>query len=118
MHTPKRAIIINSPHSGRSAQLSKAIAHLQQSGIEVVNTITIATLDNLPPQGTTWKESGIDVAVAAGGDGLVGGVITHIAASGLPLGIFPLGASNDIAPSLRIPQDIELATQLSAQATE
>ena len=56
MHTPQRAIIINSPHSGRSAQLSEAITHLQQSGIEVVNTIAIATLDNLPPQGTTWKE--------------------------------------------------------------
>jgi len=68
MHTPQRAIIINSPHSGRSAQLSEAITHLQQTGIEVVNTIAIATLDNLPPQGTTWKESGIDVAVAAGGD--------------------------------------------------
>jgi len=118
MHSPQRAIIINSPHSGRSAQLSEAITHLQQTGIEVVNTIAIATLDNLPPQGTTWKESGIDVAVAAGGDGLVGGVITHIAASGLPLGILPLGTSNDIARSLQIPQDIELAAQVIARGKE
>src|SRR6266404_8727620 len=118
MYTPQRVIIINSPHSGRSAQLSEAITHLQQSGIEVVNTIAIATLDNLPPQGTTWKESGIDVAVAAGGDGLVGGVITHIAASGLPLGILPLGTSNDIARSLQIPQDIESAAQTIARGKE
>src|SRR5258708_15582832 len=109
MHTPKRAIIINSPHSGRSAQLSEAIAHLQQSGIEVVNTITIAALDNLPPQGTTWKESGIDVAVAAGGDRFVGGVITHNSASGLPLGILAPRTSNDIARSLPRSQEIQSA---------
>jgi len=83
-----------------------------------VNTISIADLDQLPAQGTTWKESGIDVAIAAGGDGLVGGVITHIAESGLPLGILPLGTSNDIARSLHIPQDLQAAAQVIAQGKE
>ena len=46
------------------------------------------------------------MAISGGGDGLVGGVITHIAESGLPLGILPLGTSNDIARSLHIPQDL------------
>ena len=115
---PQRAIVINSPHSGRSAKLAEAITHLEQSGLEVVKSISIAALDDLPAQGTTWKESGIDVAIAAGGDGLVGGVITHIAESGLPLGILPLGTSNDIARSLRIPQDILEAAQVIAQGKE
>jgi diacylglycerol kinase family enzyme len=65
-----------------------------------------------------WKESGIDVAIAAGGDGLVGGVKTHIADSGLPLGILPLGTSNDIARALHIPQDIGDAAQAIAQGRE
>jgi len=58
------------------------------------------------------------MAIAAGGDGLVGGVITHIDESGLPLGIMPLGTSNDIARSLHIPQDIQAAAQVIAQGEE
>jgi diacylglycerol kinase (ATP) len=115
---PQRAIVVHSPHSGRSEKLAEAITHLEQTGVELVNTISIADLDNLPAQGTTWKESGIDLAIAAGGDGLVGGVITHIAESGLPLGILPLGTSNDIARSLRIPQDLQAAAQVIAQGKE
>src|SRR6266480_4885609 len=115
---PQRAIVIHSPHSGRSEKLVEAITHLKQTGVEVVNTISIADLDQLPAQGTTWKESGIDVAIAAGGDGLVGGVITHIAESGLPLGILPLGTSNDTSRALHIPQDIGEAAQVIAQGNE
>ncbi len=115
---PQRVILIHSPHSGRSSKLPDAIKHLEQTGLEVVNSISIADLDDLPAQGTPWKESGVDVAIAAGGDGLVGGVITHIAESGLPLGILPLGTSNDIARALHIPQDIGVAAHVIAQGRE
>jgi diacylglycerol kinase family enzyme len=114
----KRVILVHSPHSGRSSKLSEAITYLKQTGLEVVNTISIADLDDLPAQGATWRESGIDVAIAAGGDGLVGGVITHIAESGLPLGILPLGTSNDVARALHIPQDIQEAAQVIAEGKE
>jgi diacylglycerol kinase (ATP) len=115
---PQRVIVIHSPHSGRSSKLPEALKHLEQAGLEVVNSISIAKLDNLPAQGTPWKESGVAVAIAAGGDGLVGGVITHIAESGLPLGILPLGTSNDIARALHIPQDIGEAAHAIAQGKE
>ena len=118
MQTSQRVIVIHSPHSGRSSKLSEALTYLEQAGLEIVNTISIADLDNLPAQGITWKESGIDMAIAAGGDGLVGGVITHIDESGLPLGIMPLGTSNDIARSLHIPQEIQAAAQVIAQGEE
>lgn len=118
MQRSQRVIVIHSPHSGRSSKLLEAIAYLQQTGLEIVNTISIASLDDLPAQGTIWKQSGIDVAIAAGGDGLVGGVITHIAESGLPLGILPLGTSNDVARSLHIPQDLNAAAQVIAWGTE
>src|SRR6266851_225416 len=118
MQTSRRVIVIHSPHSGRSEKLSQALELLQHSGIEVTDCISIADLDNLPPQGTNWMQRGIDVAIAAGVDGLVGGAITHIAESGLRLGILPLGTSNDIARSLRIPQEIEMAVQAIAQGKE
>jgi diacylglycerol kinase family enzyme len=106
------------PHSGRSSTLPDAIKQLEQAGLEVVKSISIADLDHLHAQGTVWKESGIDVAIAAGGDGLVGGVVTHIAESGLPLGILPLGTSNDIARALHIPQDIGEAARTIALREE
>src|SRR5438093_11405235 len=115
---PQRVMVIHSPHSGRSSKLPDAIKHLEQAGLEVVNSISISKLDDLPAQGTPWKESGVDVAIAAGGDGLVGGVISHIAESGLPLGILPLGTSNDIARAFHIPQDIQAAVQVIAQGKE
>src|SRR5690348_5851221 len=113
-----KAIVIHSPHSGRAAQLPEALAYLRQSSIEIVNILSIAELDNLPAQGEHWVESGIDIVIAAGGDGLVGGVITHIAESGLPLGILPLGTSNDVARSLHIPQDLNAASQVIAHGKE
>lgn len=108
----RRIIVIHSPHSGRSAELSQALAYLQQSGLEIAEVTSIANLDGLPAQGGNWQEQGIDLAIAAGGDGLVGGVISHIAESGLPLGILPLGTSNDIARSAGIPQDLRMATEV------
>jgi len=118
MQTAQRAVVIHSPHSGRSSKLSEAITYLEQTGLEIVNTISIADLDNLPAQGPIWKANGIDIAISGGGDGLVGGVITHIAESGLPLGILPLGTSNDIARSLHIPLDLQEATQVIANGDE
>src|SRR5256884_9045575 len=115
---PQRVMVIHSPHSGRSSKLPDAIKHLEQAGLEVVNSISISKLDDLPAQGTPWKESGVDVAIAAGGDGLVGGVISHIAESGLPLGILPLGTANDIARSLKIPLDLSEAARTIALGKE
>jgi diacylglycerol kinase family enzyme len=118
MQTGKRAVVIHSPHAGRSSKLSEAITYLEQSGLEIVHTISIADLDDLPAQGPIWKANGIDIAISGGGDGLVGGVITHIAESGLPLGILPLGTSNDIARSLYIPMDLQEAARVIAQGNE
>ncbi len=111
---PRKVIVIHSPHYGRSTQLSQALTYLHHTNIEIADVLSIADLDSLPAQGTYWQENGIDIAVAAGGDGLVGGVITHIAECSLPLGILPLGTANDIARSLDIPQDLQWAGEVIA----
>jgi diacylglycerol kinase (ATP) len=114
VQTPRKALVIHSPYSGKSGQLHTALGYLRDSGVEVVETISIAELDHLPAQGAQWEQAGIEIAIAAGGDGLIGGVITHIAESGLILGILPLGTANDIARSLNIPQNIRQAARVIA----
>jgi len=111
---PPKAIVVHSPFSGRSAQLSQALDLLVQASVQIIDVISIADLDHQPLQGRHWRERGANVAIAAGGDGLIGGVITHIAESGLPLGILPLGTSNDIARSLDIPLALPGAVQVIA----
>jgi diacylglycerol kinase (ATP) len=115
MRDQQRAIVIQSPHSGRSELLSQALTLLEQAGVKVARVLSIAELNTLPPQGAVWREQGMKLAIAAGGDGLVGGVITHLAISGLTLGILPLGTANDIARSLRIPQNLSQAVEVIAQ---
>ncbi|WP_126557785.1 diacylglycerol/lipid kinase family protein [Dictyobacter kobayashii] len=105
----QKAIVIHSPSSGRSGKLTEALSWLHQAGLEIVNTIPISAIDGLPPQGPDWQEQGIQLVIAAGGDGLVGGVTSHIVSSGLPLGILPLGTANDVARTVGIPMDIKQA---------
>ena len=108
----RNIVVIHSPLAGRSSQLAQSLSLLQHAGFRVAQVISIAQLDALPAQGGDWQAQGIDLAVAAGGDGLVGGVIAHIVHSGLPLGILPLGTANDIARTLHIPMELSQATDL------
>ncbi|GHO46552.1 diacylglycerol/lipid kinase family protein [Ktedonospora formicarum] len=113
-----KALVIHSPRSGRSEQLSQALEQLQASGIEIVDSISIAELDGQSAQGANWHEQGIELVVAAGGDGLVGGAIAHTAEEKLPVGILPLGTANDVARTLQIPQDISGAVKTIARGKQ
>jgi diacylglycerol kinase (ATP) len=105
----KKVVIVHSPRSGRAKQLGLALTRLRAVGIEVVDVLPISVLAALPPQGARWRSEGIDCVIAAGGDGLLGGVVGHVVPVGLPLGILPLGTGNDVARSVGIPMDIERA---------
>lgn len=109
--TARRAIVICSPASGRARQLPRALSSLENAGLEVVQAIPIIDLREQPAQGQVWLEQGIELVIAAGGDGVIGSTINHIAGSGLPLGIMPLGTSNDIARSLSIPLELDAAAR-------
>src|SRR5215467_3886597 len=106
MSNNNQAVVIYGLHTGRSAYLSEALTELRQAGVVIKDAIPISRLNTLPPQGEKWREYGIDLVIAAGGDGLVGGVLPHVVNGQLPLGILPLGTSNNTARSLHIPQDI------------
>ncbi|HEY7419866.1 MAG TPA: diacylglycerol kinase family protein, partial [Ktedonobacteraceae bacterium] len=91
----RKTIVLHSPHSGRADQLKAALHQLEQVNLSPCQVIPIDDLDTKPMQGPTWQQQGVEMVIAAGGDGLVGGAITHIAESDIPLGILPLGTSND-----------------------
>src|SRR5688572_3657046 len=44
----------------------------------------------------------VDVVVAAGGDGTVEDVARHLAGSGVPIGVLPMGTANNVASALGI----------------
>src|SRR5437763_12800320 len=105
----RRVVVIHSPHAGRSASLSYALFALHKLGVDIVEVLPISTVASTPALTQEWKTNGIDLVVAAGGDGLVGSLVTSIVASHLPIGILPLGTANDLARSLVIPLDIATA---------
>lgn len=106
-------VLVLSPHAG-SANGASAADLLRDVGIAVGAQLSVSDLDHSLPQGARWREQGFRAAVAAGGDGTVGAVATQVAESGLPLGILPMGTSNDVARSLRIPLDMQAASEVIA----
>jgi diacylglycerol kinase (ATP) len=96
-------VLIASLHAGRSDDLEDVVAGLRAAGVEVGSRLSVDMLDNAQAQGARWREAGHSAAIAAGGDGTIGAVASHLAGSDLALGILPLGTSNDIARSLGVP---------------
>lgn len=56
--------------------------------------------------------NGVNLFIAAGGDGTVSMVSTHLVGSEIPVGIIPLGTGNLLAKTLHIPQKLEHALEL------
>jgi len=59
-------------------------------------------------------EQGVEAVVAAGGDGTVNAVASHLVSTGLPLGILPNGTRNHFAKDAGILQDLEAAVAVIA----
>lgn len=107
--------LVVSPHAGHAESASAAHEALETAGVTVGERILVSELDHRLPQGGAWRRRGIVAAVAAGGDGTIGAVATQVAGSGLPLGILPLGTSNDVARALGVPLDLHAACAAIAQ---
>ncbi len=107
--------MIASPHIFKEQlSIKSARMFLRQHGISPIQVYSVKALDGLPPQGDAWRAAGIELVIAAGGDGTIGAAATHLAHSGIALGILPLGTSNDFARALHLPLELAEACQVIA----
>lgn len=110
---PSEAVLIFSPHSGRSRKLGRARRYLDRDGIQVAEELPIEDLDRLP--GLLRSAAGEErLVIAAGGDGTVGAVAGRLVDVENPLGILPLGTGNDFARSVGIPTSSRRAAKTIA----
>jgi diacylglycerol kinase family enzyme len=105
-----RALLVYNPTAGTKGHDKDSIIDaLRLAGIEVDY---VSTKDDDLKRGL---KRACDVVVAAGGDGTIGYVFTHLADRSIPIGVLPLGSANNIARSLGIAgTPAELAEQWRA----
>jgi len=115
----KRARLIYNPTSGREEmrrRLPDILQKLEVGGIETSCYATTCEGDAVAAASAA-VERGFDIIIAAGGDGTLYEVINGLAEhpSRPPLGILPLGTTNDFARALGIPRHWEYACELILQ---
>ncbi|HEY7340479.1 MAG TPA: diacylglycerol kinase family protein [Ktedonobacterales bacterium] len=97
-----------------TADYNAVESQLRAVGITIGERVTVGDVDVRRPLGAFWRRRGYAAVVAAGGDGTIGAAVSQIAESDVPLGILPLGTSNDVARSLGVPLDLAAASAVIA----
>lgn len=112
----KRARLIYNPTSGREEmrrRLPDVLQYLESVGLETSTHATTGEGDATRAAAEA-VERGYDVIIAAGGDGTLNEVINGMAEKKHrpPLGILPVGTTNDFARALSIPRNLKAACEL------
>jgi diacylglycerol kinase (ATP) len=115
----KRARLIYNPTSGREEmrrRLPDVLQRLEGYGFETSTHATIGEGDAMLAAAEASRR-GFDVVIAAGGDGTLNEVVSGLAEldDRPPLGILPLGTTNDLARALGIPRSWDAAIDLIAE---
>jgi diacylglycerol kinase (ATP) len=87
---------------------------LERAGLYVGEQIRVEDLDAVSRARKPWRAGDYRAVIAAGGDGTVGTTASAVAESGIPLGILPMGTSNNTARALGIPLDPAAAAAVIA----
>jgi diacylglycerol kinase (ATP) len=100
----QRAAVIFNPTKGGVRELRDAVAHAEDL-LGFAPSIWIETAEDDPGKGMALAalEAGVDVVIAAGGDGTVRSVAAALRGTGVPVGLVPLGTGNLFARNLDIP---------------
>jgi len=113
----RRALLIVNPVSGTSRKEGleeKVIKRLGDSGVEVTACRTACAGDatRLAQKGIA---EGVDMVIAAGGDGTVNETANALCDTGVSFGIIPCGSGNGLARHLGIPVDVRASLDIIAE---
>jgi diacylglycerol kinase (ATP) len=97
----------------KRATIARVVERLGLDGNAILETGTGGNARALAAQ---LVRDGVPRVLVAGGDGTWHQVIQVLAGTSTALGVVPLGTSNDLAARLRIPQDLDRALDVLADA--
>jgi YegS/Rv2252/BmrU family lipid kinase len=100
-------VLINPNSRNGKADLRPALDLLRGGGIKLVELPDPQALGRAD---ATQREA--DLVIVGGGDGTLNAAADSVIASGLPLGILPLGTANDLARTLELPTDPAAAAEV------
>jgi YegS/Rv2252/BmrU family lipid kinase len=105
----RRAVLLINPGARRGDEgLDAVAARLRAGGMEVEE----AELDGPDTVARCAAAVALDCAVICGGDGSICRAAPAFLATGVTLGILPMGTANDLARTLGIPEDLEAAADV------
>lgn len=112
---PRQAVLLVNPGARRGDEGIDALADRLRSGGVAVATEPMGSAEAVQACLAGWAtraESPADCAIVAGGDGSINMAAAGIEASGLTLGILPMGTANDLARTLGLPEEPDKAADL------
>ncbi|MCS5713445.1 diacylglycerol kinase family lipid kinase [Herbiconiux sp. CPCC 205716] len=119
MTSPRAALVYNPIKVDLDALKAAVAAEEAESGW--AETLWLETSVDDPGQGPAKKalEEGVDLVIAAGGDGTVRAVAEVLGGTGVPIGLLPSGTGNLLARNLDLTlDDVENALQTAFRGTE
>lgn len=115
MADKQKALLFFNPKSGHSKaeQHCELISkHFSDHNFDLETIIVPKSHDTLAAIIDSAIATGVKYFVAAGGDGTVSMISTHLVGKEIPIGIIPLGTGNLLAKTMHVPQKLEHALEL------
>ena len=110
-HPRRRALVLvnSSSRQGRRGAGSVA-ARLRAGGLDLVE-VNCARVRDVTPCIEAHRDM-VDCVILGGGDGTLNAAARGLIATGLPMGVLPLGTANDFARSIGMPFDLDAAARV------